>query len=64
MSDEALEDQRLLGLIRHSYQATSGVYDYRRVLGDLRVVEHNLMESTSTTETILTSKAKTLYFLL
>lgn len=38
MSDKALEYQRLLSLIRHSYQTSSGVYDYRRVLGDLREV--------------------------
>lgn len=36
LSDKALEDQRLLSLIRDSYQASSGVYGYRRVLGDLR----------------------------
>ena len=35
-SDRALEDQRLLRLIRHSYAASGGVYGSRRVLGDLR----------------------------
>lgn len=38
LSDRALEDQRLLGLIRHSYHASSGVYGYRRVLSDLREI--------------------------
>ena len=38
LSDKAQEDQRLLDLIRHSYHASSGVYGYRRVLGDLREV--------------------------
>jgi putative transposase len=32
----AIEDQRLLGVIRDSYVASSGVYGARRVIGDLR----------------------------
>lgn len=36
LSDKALEDQRLLALIRHSYEAINGVHGTRRVLGDLR----------------------------
>ncbi|MBW8307208.1 MAG: IS3 family transposase [Thiobacillus sp.] len=36
MSDRAIEDQRLLGLIRDSYTASSGVYGALRVFGDLR----------------------------
>lgn len=35
-SDHALEDCRLLALIRDSYAASGGVYGSRRVLGDLR----------------------------
>lgn len=35
-SQRAIEDQRLLGLIRDSYQASSGVYGSPRVFGDLR----------------------------
>jgi putative transposase len=35
-SDRAIEDQRLLGLIRDSYTASGGVYGSRRVFGDLR----------------------------
>ncbi|WP_354016138.1 IS3 family transposase [Dyella japonica] len=35
-SDRAIEDRRLLGLIRDSYDASGGVYGARRVLGDLR----------------------------
>jgi putative transposase len=35
-SDRELEDRRLLGLIRDSYDASGGVYGARRVLGDLR----------------------------
>lgn len=36
MSDRAIEDQRLLGLIRDSCTASSGVYGALRVFGDLR----------------------------
>ncbi|WP_206098439.1 IS3 family transposase [Oleiagrimonas sp. MCCC 1A03011] len=36
LSDRAIEDQRLLGLIRESYAASSGVYGYLRVFADLR----------------------------
>lgn len=36
MSDRDIEDQRLLGAIRDSYVASGGVYDARRVFGDLR----------------------------
>jgi putative transposase len=36
LSDRALEDQRLLPLIRDSYVASVGVYGSRRVFGDLR----------------------------
>jgi putative transposase len=36
LSDRAIEDQRLLGLIRDSYTASSGVYGYPRVFADLR----------------------------
>ncbi|RZZ87198.1 IS3 family transposase [Pseudoxanthomonas winnipegensis] len=36
LSDRAIEDQRLLGVIRDSYVASSGVYGSRRVFGDLR----------------------------
>jgi putative transposase len=36
LSDRAIEDQRLLGVIRDSYVASSGVYGARRVFGDLR----------------------------
>jgi putative transposase len=36
LSDRALEDQRLLSLIRDSYSASDGVYGARRVFGDLR----------------------------
>ena len=35
-SARAIEDQRLLGLIRDSYTASSGVYGSPRVFGDLR----------------------------
>lgn len=38
MSDRDIENQRLLGLIRDSYAASSGVYGARRVLGDLREI--------------------------
>ena len=38
LSDRAIEDQRLLVLIRASYTASSGVYGYRRVHLDLREV--------------------------
>jgi len=37
-SDRAMEDRRLLGLIRDSYEASGGVYGARRVFGDLREV--------------------------
>jgi putative transposase len=36
LSDRAIEDQRLLGVIKESYVASSGVYGARRVFGDLR----------------------------
>ncbi len=36
LSDSAIEDQRLLGLIRDSYVASSGVYGAPRVFADLR----------------------------
>jgi len=36
MSERAIEDQRLLSLIRDSYVASGGVYGARRVFGDLR----------------------------
>jgi putative transposase len=36
LSARAIEDQRLLPLIRHSYIASSGVYGARRVFLDLR----------------------------
>jgi putative transposase len=36
LSDRAIEDQRLLQLIRESYAASSGVYGYMRVFADLR----------------------------
>lgn len=36
LSDRAIEDQRLVGVIRHSYAASGGVYGARRVFGDLR----------------------------
>ena len=36
ISDRAIEDQRLLCLIRDSYAASSGVYGALRVFGDLR----------------------------
>ena len=36
LSDRALEDQRLLSLIRHSYVASGGVYGSPRVFADLR----------------------------
>ena len=38
LSDRAIEDQRLLDLIRNSYAASGGVYGYRRVLQDLREI--------------------------
>ena len=38
LSDRAIEDQRLLDLIRNSYAASGGVYGYRRVLLDLREI--------------------------
>ena len=38
LSDRAIEDQRLLVLIRASYTASGGVYGYRRVYLDLREV--------------------------
>lgn len=36
VSKREQDDQRLLGLIRHSYAASYGVYGARRVFGDLR----------------------------
>ncbi len=36
LSDRAIEDQRLLGLIRDSHTASGGVYGSPRVFGDLR----------------------------
>jgi putative transposase len=36
LSDRAIEDRRLLGLIRDSYTGSSGVYGYPRVFADLR----------------------------
>ena len=36
LSERAIEDQRLLGLIKESYAASGGVYGARRVFGDLR----------------------------
>lgn len=36
LSDRAIEDRRLLDLIRDSYTASSGVYGYPRVFADLR----------------------------
>lgn len=36
LSDRAIEDRRLLELIRDSYEASSGVYGSPRVFGDLR----------------------------
>jgi putative transposase len=36
MSERAIEDQRLLGLIKDSYAASSGVYGSPRVFLDLR----------------------------
>lgn len=38
LSDRAIEDQRLLGLIRASYEASGGVYGAPRVFQDLREV--------------------------
>lgn len=38
LSDRAIEDQRLLVLIKASYSASGGVYGYRRVHMDLREV--------------------------
>ena len=38
LSDRAIEDERLLALIRSSYTASSGVYGYRRVHLDLREI--------------------------
>src|SRR5690606_25021096 len=35
-SERAIENERLLGLIRDSYAASSGVYGSPRVFGDLR----------------------------
>jgi putative transposase len=36
LSERALEDERLLGLIRDAYTASGGVYGSPRVFGDLR----------------------------
>ena len=36
LSNRAVEDQRLVGVIRNSYAASGGVYGARRVFGDLR----------------------------
>jgi len=36
LSDRTIEDRRLLGLIRDSYAASSGVYGYLRVYADLQ----------------------------
>jgi putative transposase len=36
LSDRAIEDRRLLGMIRDSYTGSSGVYGYPRVFADLR----------------------------
>ncbi len=36
LSNRAIEDQRLLGIIRSSYAASGGVYGSRRVFLDLR----------------------------
>ena len=36
LSDRAIENQRLVGLIRDSYAASGGVYGSNRVFGDLR----------------------------
>ncbi len=38
LSNRAIEDQRLLGVIRSSYAASGGVYGARRVLLDLREI--------------------------
>lgn len=38
LSDRAIEDRRLLTLIRASYEASGGIYGSRRVWGDLREV--------------------------
>ena len=38
MSDRTIEDQRLLGLIRESYQASGGIYGSPRIFLDLREV--------------------------
>ena len=38
LSDRAIEDQRLLVLVRASYAASSGVYDAPRIFLDLREV--------------------------
>jgi putative transposase len=38
LSDRAIEDQRLLKLIRQSYEASGGIYGSRRIWGDLREV--------------------------
>lgn len=36
LSDRAIENQRLLGLIRDSYTGSSGVYVYPRAFADFR----------------------------
>ena len=51
LSDKAQEDRRLLELIRHSYHASSGVYDYRRVLGRFAIAFATASLPKSTTRT-------------
>lgn len=36
-SGRTIEDKRLLQLIRSSYEASYGIYGYRRIMLDLRV---------------------------
>jgi putative transposase len=38
LSDRAIEDRRLLALIRDSYEASGGIYGSPRVFGDLREI--------------------------
>ena len=40
-SARAKEDQRLLGLIKHSWLESGGVYGYRKIHDDLREVVEN-----------------------